>query len=99
MRGNCQTFRAVFQCQIVQTQVLCGHILHFGIALLEEVLVIRVSDHAPCAVVKLDIAAASGIQLLNDGAVGGSNILNQLFVVGVNSIRIFAIVLTVQFGQ
>ena len=60
MGGDGQAFRAIFQCQIIQAQILGGNILHLGIGFFEEILVIGVADHTPSAVVELDIAAAHG---------------------------------------
>ena len=94
-----QAFRAVFQCQIIQAQILGSDILDLGMGLLQEILVIGVADHTPSAVVELNVAAADGVQLLDNGAVGGGNILQQLLMVGINGIGIFAVLLAVQFCQ
>ena len=67
--------------------------------LLQEILVIGVADHTPSTVVELNVAAADGVQLLDNGAVGGGNILQQLLMVGINGIGIFAVLLAVQFCQ
>ncbi len=99
MGGQGQVLRSARNGQVVQAQVLLLHLGEGKTAGLQEALVAAVAEHTPGAVVKLDAAAAGSIQVGEDGVVGGGNVLQQLLVVGVNGIGVFAVFLPVQLRQ
>ena len=99
MGGQGQVCGAALQRKVVQAQIFVGLVRQFDSLLGKERLVVRVAEHAPGAVVKLDAAAACGVQVADDSAVGGGDILQKLFVVRVDGVSVFAVILAVELGQ
>ena len=95
MGCNGQICRFAFHSEVVDTQILFCFAFQRYIVMLAGVPVIGIAEHAPCAVIKLNIAAACIVQLLNDRAVCGGNILHQILHVRINRRRLDAVVLTV----
>ena len=99
MGGQGQVCGAALQRKVVQAQIFVSLVRQFDSPLGKERLVVRVAEHAPGAVVKLDAAAACGVQVADDSAVGGGDILQKLFVVRVDGVSVFAVILAVELGQ
>ena len=95
--GDHHTFGTVFECQIVQPQA--RGLQQSGIDIRSEHFVeVVAAVSSPSAVVQLDVAATGGGQIANHGAIGGSEVLNQLFVVGIDGQCALGILAAEEFG-
>ena len=95
--GDHHTFGTIFERQIVQTQArsLQESRVDVRIENFEEVVIAKSS---PSAVVQLDVAATGSGQIADHRAIGGSDVLNQLFVLGIDGRRGLGVVAAKQFG-
>ena len=95
--GNRHAFRTIFEGQIVQAQA--RGLQQSGIDVRSEDFVeVVAAVSTPSAVVQLDIAAARSSKVADHGAISGTNVLNQLFVVGIDGRCCLGIVAAEQFG-
>ena len=95
--GDYHAFGTVFECQIVQAQA-CG-LQQSGIDVrFEHFVEVVAAVSSPSAVVQLDVAATGGGQIANHRPIGGSEVLNQLFVVGIDSQCALGVLAAEEFG-
>lgn len=89
----------VFEGKVVHAQVAFGLALERKAGGLHELPEVVVHDHAPGAVVKLNVVAAGGMQVAYHLAVGLGDVLLQLGQVGVHALGVERVVATEKLGQ
>ena len=99
MGVDCQIIGMALQGQVVQPQVFLGDGLQGSGPVLAPIPIFRIAEHAPGAVIELHIPAAGIVQVADHLAIGGGNVLDQLFMVRIHCIGDPAVVAPVQFRQ
>ena len=85
--GDGHVCRAVDQRQVVYAQVLLRLRFGRGTRGANGCLEALVHQRAPGAVIKLQVAAAGGVEIADNGAVRGADVLKQLILIGVDATR------------
>ena len=57
-----------------------------------------IAEGSPSAVIQLDVSTTSRRQILDNGAIGSCNVLNQLFLIRIDFERVFCILASEKFG-
>ena len=94
-----QPLRFALDGKVVHLQILQGFLLKGETCAHLSLPVIAIHNHSPGAVIQLDGTATGCINLLEEGAVSLSNILNQLGSVRIELAGILGILATEQFGK
>ena len=99
MRRDAHIRWPAFQRQRVHAQIpLCLFFQRIA-ALCPEIAISFIAEHAPGTVIQLQVAAPRRIQRADDRTIRSGNILNQLFIIRIDLLRLLSIILAVKLGQ